>query len=585
MHPQHTKVHRYAANRQSRRALVSWVAGLIACLAIPAGWPPLVAVGAFPPGELGIALSADPATEANPGFGSGGPKAGESSAPMDRAPDNQREMAALPPEAPTMVTGLASWGVNNRGQLGNGKRGPGSGNSVVDIQVIGIPPMEGPKLVSLPVSSVPVLVDSPEMLKGKTFIAVASGMAHHLALCSDGTLIAWGDNTYGQLGNGNSGKGAMNEIPAIISDSVPLKGRKIVAIAAANKASLAVCEDGSVFAWGGGAVATGRPQEPYSPSHVIPSDPVNPVPALVGGFPPGKKITAVATDGNIGLAIASEGDLYVWGCNVDGGLGNGKWGDRARNVNPTAMTTGVFRDKVFTAVAVCSGSHCLALGADSSLIEWGGHTSQVEYLVQTNLHHDDGAFAAREITSVGLLHGKTILAIALSGRGDAYSALALCSDGTLVTWGKYLDARQGPAAFARAPSRVDTTGVLRGKKITAVAGNFENDDIYGSINLNFDIKDYRQSIPQNFLALCSDGTLATWGMGLFGELGNGKSGYLADKGALPNSTPDKYDSRKGWFQDPPVGSKVPVLVDQGGVLKGKTVTAIADGLVLFKDSR
>ena len=38
-------------------------------------------------------------------------------------------------------------------------------------------------------------------LYGKTVVAIAAGSSHSLALCSDGTVAAWGYNAYGQLGD------------------------------------------------------------------------------------------------------------------------------------------------------------------------------------------------------------------------------------------------------------------------------------------------------------------------------------------------------------------------------------------------
>ena len=67
-----------------------------------------------------------------------------------------------------------AWGNNNLGQLGNG---------------------------SLAGSSVPVAIDTSGVLSGKIVVAMAGGAAHSLALCSDGTLAAWGENFYGELGN------------------------------------------------------------------------------------------------------------------------------------------------------------------------------------------------------------------------------------------------------------------------------------------------------------------------------------------------------------------------------------------------
>ncbi len=71
-------------------------------------------------------------------------------------------------------TRLLAWGYNNYGQLGN--------NSTTN-------------------SSIAVPVDMTGALAGKTIMSLASGSYHNLALCSDGTLAAWGTNSYGQLGN------------------------------------------------------------------------------------------------------------------------------------------------------------------------------------------------------------------------------------------------------------------------------------------------------------------------------------------------------------------------------------------------
>ena len=67
-----------------------------------------------------------------------------------------------------------AWGYNNYGQLGD--------NTTTNRQL-------------------PVQVTAMGVLAGKVVVALAAGGGHSLALCSDGTLAAWGDNTYGQLGN------------------------------------------------------------------------------------------------------------------------------------------------------------------------------------------------------------------------------------------------------------------------------------------------------------------------------------------------------------------------------------------------
>ncbi len=64
-------------------------------------------------------------------------------------------------------------------------------------------------------------------------VAIAAGAAYSLALKSDGTLLAWGDNTYGET-----------NIPAGLSN--------VIAIASGGWHGLALKSDGTVAAWGAG---------------------------------------------------------------------------------------------------------------------------------------------------------------------------------------------------------------------------------------------------------------------------------------------------------------------------------------------
>src|SRR5262245_11626288 len=62
-------------------------------------------------------------------------------------------------------------------------------------------------------------------------IAIAGGKYHAVALKADGTVVAWGDNEFGQL-----------DVPAGLTD--------VIAIAAGDDHSLALKSDGTVVAWG-----------------------------------------------------------------------------------------------------------------------------------------------------------------------------------------------------------------------------------------------------------------------------------------------------------------------------------------------
>ncbi|MCU0781292.1 MAG: hypothetical protein MUF04_09360, partial [Akkermansiaceae bacterium] len=114
---------------------------------------------------------------------------------------------------------LAAWGQNGSGQLGNG---------------------------STAASTLPVAVDRSGVLAGKTVVAIAAN-GHCLALCSDGTLAAWGFNYYGQLGNNST---TDSKVPVAVVRNGALAGKTVTAIAATSSNSYALCSDGTLAAWG-----------------------------------------------------------------------------------------------------------------------------------------------------------------------------------------------------------------------------------------------------------------------------------------------------------------------------------------------
>jgi alpha-tubulin suppressor-like RCC1 family protein len=87
-------------------------------------------------------------------------------------------------------------------------------------------------------SAVPVAVQT---LSGAT--AVAAGAEHSMALLGGGEVVAWGGNSDGQLGRGM--QGGMSSHPEPVAD---LSG--VSAIAAGSEHSLALLSGGSVLAWG-----------------------------------------------------------------------------------------------------------------------------------------------------------------------------------------------------------------------------------------------------------------------------------------------------------------------------------------------
>lgn len=117
---------------------------------------------------------------------------------------------------------VVAWGGNSYGQLGDGTTG-------------------GPESCRYgPCSKKPVGVVG---LSGVA--AIAAGGDHSLALLNNGTVMAWGENTYGELGNGTT---TMSDVPVAVKG---LTG--VVAIAAGEEHSLALLSNGTVMAWGDNA--------------------------------------------------------------------------------------------------------------------------------------------------------------------------------------------------------------------------------------------------------------------------------------------------------------------------------------------
>ena len=207
-----------------------------------------------------------------------------------------------------------AWGRNSSGQLGVATTGE---QSVVPVKA------------SCPVG----------------MIAIAAGTGHSVALLKDGTVWAWGDNTYGQMGGGTGGT-------SLTPHMIPgLEG--VIAIASGGDHVLALKRDGSLWAWGrnsSGQLGNNSTTDNDGPVRVPLSEPV----------------LGTAGGGNHSVAVTKSGHVWAWGDNSAWQVGGGSY--EGRILTPRVVAG------VDSVKAVAAGkSNTIVLKGDGTYLGWGNN--------------------------------------------------------------------------------------------------------------------------------------------------------------------------------------------------------------------
>lgn len=229
--------------------------------------------------------------------------------------------------------------------------------------------------------------------------SVSSYNGHSLAIQTDGTLWAWGQNNDGQLGNGTT----------YTHQSLPLKvgnNNNWSKISNGFHFSVALNEDGVLWAWG----RNSRRQLGLAGSTSNRT-----IPVLVNNDSNWVDISAGA---EFVIALKNNGTLWAWGYNSDGQLGNG-------STSTLETPTQIGSDSNWIAIST-GHQHSIGLKSDSTLWTWG-----------SNQH---GQLGRTGNTTIPIQVGSDKWTCIAAG---GLHSLAIKSDSTLWAWGRNLYAQLG----------------------------------------------------------------------------------------------------------------------------------------------
>ncbi|MFF4450196.1 RCC1 domain-containing protein [Streptomyces sp. NPDC001502] len=299
---------------------------------------------------------------------------------------------------------VQAWGDNVTGQLGNG----GDTDQLVPVTVTGLTNIKD----------------------------VAAGGMHALALDNTGQVWAWGDNAHGQLGS--KGAGDHRNVPDRVQGMPRVKQ-----VAAGGDFSLALLENGKVYAWGRGIHGQLGNGARTSSS----------VPRQVTGL---EHIVAIAAGTHHALALTADDTVKSWGYNLYGQLGNS---------GTKSSTLPVDVDLIEGVDSIVAGAfHNYAITSDGTV--WGWGYNQYGQLLEGEENFADTVARTNRTAPVEIPRLKGAQSLAAGAR----HAAAIIG-GKVFTWGHNGEGQLGNGTTTPAHVEVQFHGAGHTHVTASLGGN------------------------------------------------------------------------------------------------------------------
>jgi len=300
----------------------------------------------------------------------------------------------------------------------------------------------------------------------RTLVAVNAGTSHTCAVTAGGAAYCWGDNSYGQLGDGTTTE---RDGPVVVSG-----GLTFATVSAGDDHTCGLTKAGEAYCWGSDRSGQLGIQISTESLTCASFDPCSTKPVAVSA---GITFAALSAGVDHTCGVTPAGTAYCWGANDAGQLGDGT--STLRNA-PAAVTGGLR----FAAVSA-GGTHTCGVTTAGAAYCWGDNS-------QGQL----GATATgRQLSPMAVAGGLTFTAVS-AGKNQT---CGITTAGTAYCWG---DNEYGQLGNGTIGGSVSPIPVLGGFTFTTVSvGSF------------------------NTCGVTAAGAAYCWGSNLDGQLGNGGAFY------------------------------------------------------------